>query len=342
MRVGIEICHGFIEDIGYDDFVTAFKRVKTFGFDGMYYKSPQYLSESLDSGKLKAAREYADELGLYLEVGLGRVNPYNTNEAPKVWMLGGGNYRLGMEKIIRAAAEMGCHELVGVTAGWKGQYSGYFCIDRFRTDVSWTEQLRATARFLSALAPTLRDCGSRINLETHEEITSFEILRIIEEIGSDVVGVALDTANVLSRGEDPVAAARRTAPYCHQTHAKDAILFFSPNGVVRQVRPCGQGIVDWPAVVALLKQYNPDLNLTIEDHKGFMPIDFFNAEWRQAHPDLNLAEMGELIRLARECDLKLRSGEIAAVEAYEAIPYADQMHERLRASLTHLKQVIAA
>jgi sugar phosphate isomerase/epimerase len=341
MKVGIEICHGFIDDIGYDDFVTAFNRVKAFGFDGMYYKSPQYLSESLDSGKLKAVRQYANELDLYLEMGLGRVNPYNTNETPKVWLLGNGDYHIAVEKIIQAAATIDCHELIGVTAGWKGQYSGYFCFDRFRTDVTWEDQLLATIKFLKSISPTLRECGSRINLETHEEITSFEILRIIEEVGDDVVGVALDTANVLSRGEDPLAAAIRVAPYCHQSHAKDAILFFSENGIVRQIRPCGEGIVNWKQIIPILIQHNPNINLTIEDHKGYMAIDLFREEWRSAHPDFNLAEMSELIRLARECDIKLRSGEIENVEKYEAIPYQAQMQDRLRSSLEYLKQVVA-
>lgn len=340
MKVGVEICHGFIDDLSYDDFKTAFDRVKAFGFQGMYYKSPQYISESLDLGKLRAARQYADELGLYLEFGLGRVNPYNTSEAPKVWLLGGGDYRLSLEKIIAAAAEIGCHELIGVTAGWKYEHTGYFHFDRFRTDVSWEDQLAATQKFLCVLAPTLRQFGSRINIETHEEITSYEILRIIEAVGDDVVGVAFDTGNVLSRAEDPVAVSKRIGPYCHQTHAKDAILFFSENGVVRQVKPCGSGIVNWKEILPILYQYNPQLNLTIEDHKGYQMIDLFSEEWRQFHPDLNLAEMGELIRLAQLCEVKIRQGEIENVEDYEAIPYKEQMLDRLQTSMDYLNGLI--
>jgi hypothetical protein len=340
MKVGVEICHGFIEDIGYDDFVAAYDRVKAFGLAGMYYKSPQYISHTLDLGRLRAARQYADQLDLYLEFGLGRVNPYNTNEAPDVWLLGGGDYCLALEKLIAAAAEVGCHELIGVTAGWKYNHTGYFHFDRFRTDVTWEDQLLATQKFLKIMAPVLRHYGSRVNIETHEEITSFEIIRIIEAVGADVVGVALDTANILSRGEDPIAAAKRVAPYCHQTHAKDAILFFSGNGVVRQVKPCGKGVVNWREVLPILYPYCPDLTLNLEDHKGYMEIDFFSEEWRSYHPDLNLAEMGELTRLARECELKIASGEVENVLEYEAIPYREQMAERLKAGMDYLNGLI--
>jgi sugar phosphate isomerase/epimerase len=340
MKVGVEICHGFIEDLGYEDFVTAYDRVKAFGLAGMYYKSPQYISKTLDLGRLRAARQYADQLGLYLELGLGRVNPYNTSEAPDVWLLGGGDYCLAMEKLIAAAAEVGCHELIGVTAGWKYNHTGYFHFDRFRTDVSWEDQLLATQKFLKIMAPVLRHYGSRVNIETHEEISSFEIVRIIEAVGADVVGVALDTANILSRGEDPIAAAKRVAPYCHQTHAKDAILFFSNKGIVRQVKPCGKGVVNWREVLPIFYPYSPDLTLNLEDHKGYMDIDFFSEEWRSFHPDLNLAEMGELIRLARECEIKISRGEIEKVLDYEAIPYRDQMAERLKSGMDYLNSLI--
>jgi sugar phosphate isomerase/epimerase len=340
MKVGIEICHGFIRDLDYSDFVTAFDRVKAFGFDGMYYKSPQYISEELDFQKLREAKDYADELGLYLEFGLGRVNPYNTNEKPEVWLLGGGDYRLSLEKIIIAAAKIDCHELIGVTGGTKNHYFGHFCLERFRTDVSWDDQLLATEKFLKKLAPILREYGSRVNLETHEEITSYEILRIIEAVGEDVVGVAFDTANNLTCGEDPLTIARRIAPYCHQVHAKDAIIFFSKNGVTRQVRPCGTGVINWKTILTILHQYNPDLNLNIEDHKGYQMIDLFDETWRNHFPDLNMAEMGELIRLAYACEKKLATGEIEDVENYEQIPFESQMLDRLRTSLGNLKRTL--
>jgi len=340
MKVGVEICHGFIEDLGYEDFVAAYDRVLAFGFAGMYYKSPQYITKNLDPGRLQAARQYADQLGLYLEFGLGRVNPYNTSESPDVWLLGGGNYLLALEKLIAAAADVGCHELIGVTAGWKYNHTGYYHFDRFRTDVSWEDQLLATQNFMRILAPVLRHYGSRVNIETHEEITSYEILRIIEAVGEDVVGVALDTGNILSRGEDPIAAAKRVARHCHQTHAKDAILFFSEKGIVRQVKPCGKGVVNWREVLPILFQYNPDLTLNLEDHKGYMEIDLFSEEWRSFHPDLNLAEMGELIRLARQCEERIVRGEIENVLEYEAIPYKDQMAERLKTSMNYLNGLI--
>ncbi|WP_230193367.1 TIM barrel protein [Paenibacillus sp. CECT 9249] len=245
-----------------------------------------------------------------------------------------------MEKQIRAAASMGAKELIGVTANFKPKHDGYFLYDRFRTDVTWEDQLLATEKFLKLLAPVLRETGTRINLETHDEITSFEILRLIEAVGDDVLGVAFDTCNVLSIGEDPMAVVKRTAPYIHQMHAKDFIVFFTDNGLTRQVKPCGQGVVDFEEIFREIAKYNPKLQLQVEDHKGYMPIDIYVKEWVDRHPDLQLAEVSAIVRYAYLCQKRIAAGQLMEPEAYEAIDYWEQRDERLNASRDHLFSVL--
>ncbi|QMV42511.1 sugar phosphate isomerase/epimerase family protein [Cohnella cholangitidis] len=339
MKVGIELHHGYLKD-EYMPVEQVLEKAKADGYEGVYYKSPFYVSKKLDVGALRGAAACAKDLGMFLDFGIGRVNPYNTTESPEIWRLGGGDYKLAMEKQIYAAAEMGAHELIGVTAGWRGEHKGYFVNDRFRTDVTWEEQLQATTRFLQRLAPVLRETGSRINLETHEEITSYEVLRMIEEIGDDVLGVAFDTANVLSRAEDPVAVAKRAAPYIHQMHAKDGILYFSGNGLVRQLKASGQGIVDYKAIFAEIGKVNPNLHVQVEDHKGLMHVDIYVEQWRNVHPDLSMAEVAELVRLAALCEQRMASGEWMKPDEYEAISYWDEMDERLDSSRKHLQQIL--
>ena len=92
-------------------------------------------------------------------------------------------------------------------------------------------------------------------------------------------------------------------------HIKDAILFFDQFGLVRQPRPCGEGILDWKAILSILGQYSPDLNLTLEDHKGLMPIEIYSSEWMAAHPDLTVEELASLVRLARLSEEKIQKGE---------------------------------
>ena len=54
------------------------------GMDGVFFRTILEMSPTLDSGELREIRAHADELGLYLETGLGKVNPYALAEAPEI------------------------------------------------------------------------------------------------------------------------------------------------------------------------------------------------------------------------------------------------------------------
>ena len=320
----------------------TFRLAKALGFEGVFYKTVLDLSPTLDPGELAELKQLADELGLYLECGVSRVNPYNTAESPEIRAVGGGDYRLGIERMILAARAIGCTELWAECATSANKpYPGYFSVDRFRTDVTWADQLVAIEKFLRLLAPLLRNVGSRLCVETHEEITSYEVVRLVEAVGPDVVDILFDSGNVVNRGEDPLAVARRVAPYTHMTHLKDPLLTFHPQGLVRHTYPCGLGSIDWRAVLSALGEHQPHLHLTLEDHKGVLPIPVYDPVWQSHHPDLNTVELAELFRLAYRNEERIRRGETPDPAVYEPIPSAQQWRERLDQSQSHLRQIIA-
>lgn len=295
------------------------------GLDGVLFRSILDVSPTLDPGLLKDVRARADELGLYLEVGIGKVNPFATPETPLIRELGDGDYRLAMERMITAAAEIGVTNLWSAMANYKPSLPGRFRFDRFRTDVTWDDQIAATVKFLRLLAPIVRAHGASINVETHEEVTSYELVRIVEDVGGDVVGITFDTANVVVRGEDPVAAARRVAPYTRMTHIRDVALFFVDTGFVRLLAPCGQGIIDWSQVLPALRSHAPRLNLSIEGilrSRAEMPVPIYEPEWQDGHPDLSAGEVIELVRLARLHEAAVAAGARPTLEQCRA-PLAD-------------------
>jgi sugar phosphate isomerase/epimerase len=313
------------------------------GMEGVFFRTVLEMSPTLDPGELRELRAHADELGLYLESGLGKVNPYALPEAPEIRAAGDGDTRLGFERMLRACAGIGCTEVWIGTANYKGQYRGNFAYDRFRTDVSWAEQLRASTEFLKLLAPLARELGVHMNLETHEEITTFEVVRLVEAVGPDVVGVTFDVGNVVQRGESPVRAAVRVAPYVRQTHLKDIVLAFAPDGVLKQMRPCGQGLIDFEAVLRVLATYTPTLTLTIENpnERGLSTLEFFNPAWHASHPDLTTAELAEYVGLVNGCQERIASGAWPDLPSYHAQPfgYAEEV-AFIKQSAAHLRQIV--
>src|SRR5262245_61694714 len=295
------------------------------GMEGLFFRTVLDMSPTLDAGELGEIRAHADALGMYLETGLGKVNPYASPEAPELRAVGDGDIRLGFERMMTACARIGCHELWIGTANYKGAYKGKFGYDRFRTDVTWEEQLSASVRFLHRLAPIARDLGIHLNLETHEEITSFECLRVIDQVGEDVMGIVLDTSNPLQRAEDPVRATRRVAPYVRQTHIKDVGLWFGDEVVYRQGREIGDGVVDFRAILPILAEHRPELNLSIENpttRGGIGITEIYDPVWAAAHPDLTVEEFAAWIRLVKGFEGRVARGETVAPEVLQATPFA--------------------
>ena len=81
---------------------------------------------------------------MYLETGIGKVNPYSLPETPEVRQIGDGDTILGFRRMMEACAAIGCTELWSALANYKVSYVGKFACDRFRTDVAWKDQLEAS------------------------------------------------------------------------------------------------------------------------------------------------------------------------------------------------------
>lgn len=114
--------------------------VHSLGLDGIFYRTVLDMSPTLDLGALHEIKARANNLGLNIESGLGKISPYATPEVPELRAIGEGDILRGFERMLRACAEIDCHEVWVSTANYKDRYTGMLAYDRFRTD-----QLAATA-----------------------------------------------------------------------------------------------------------------------------------------------------------------------------------------------------
>lgn len=94
------------------------------------------------------------------------------------------------------------------------------------TYIHWASE--PTEQSLARLVPLMTQAaqyaelaGVELAIETHCDLPSRTIRELIEQVGSDHVGIVLDTANVIRIGEDLLEAARLVAPYTRMLHVKD-------------------------------------------------------------------------------------------------------------------------
>ena len=105
--------------------------------------------------------------------------------------------------------------------------------------------------------------GLEFWFETGQE-TPVTLLRTIQDVGADNMGINLDPANLILYGKaNPVDALDVFGPYVRGIHAKDG-LYPTDGQSLGKETPLGEGKVNFPRLMEGLRQHNFDGHLTIE------------------------------------------------------------------------------
>jgi sugar phosphate isomerase/epimerase len=98
---------------------------------------------------------------------------------------------------------------------------------------------------LRGVAPELREMGAIVAVENYERFAASDFAYIAEQVGPDLAGVCLDTANQLGRGESLEAVTAALAPYTVNLHVKDFTIrrLWHNLGFIVEGAPAGDGML---------------------------------------------------------------------------------------------------
>jgi len=122
---------------------------------------------------------------------------------------------------------------------------------------------RETVAAMREVAAYCKGNGQNFRYETGQE-TPITLVRAIQDVGMDNQGVNFDLANLILYGKaNPVDAIELIGPYVQGIHAKDGLWPTNPKELGEEVA-IGKGKVDFPRILARLKQMNYRGAVTIE------------------------------------------------------------------------------
>jgi L-ribulose-5-phosphate 3-epimerase len=125
------------------------------------------------------------------------------------------------------------------------------------------ELYRETVSAMREVAAYCKANGQNFRYETGQE-TPVALVRAIQDVGMDNQGVNFDLANLILYGKaNPVDAIQLIGPYVQGIHAKDGLWPTNPKELGEEV-PIGKGKVDFPLIIARLKEMNYRGAITIE------------------------------------------------------------------------------
>ncbi len=240
------------------DYSETFKRLAKNGLECCQitvWDPSLYTDEN--ANKLLAA---AEETGIEIStIWAGWTGPgeWNFIEGPATLGLVPPAYRaMRAEQIIeggRFAKKLGVHR-VATHAGFLPEN----CND---------PEYRGIIAVLRYIAKELKKMDINFLFETGQE-TPTTLLRVIEDIGMDNVGINLDTGNLILYGKaSPADAVTVFGKYVMDTHIKDGFYPTTGKYLGREVK-VGEGLANLPEVIRRLKEVNYNGNLVIEREIG--------------------------------------------------------------------------
>ena len=132
------------------------------------------------------------------------------------------------------------------------------------------QELAQAAVDLKQMVGLCADYGVRIALENHEYETSRDILKVVREVNSPLVGTHIDNGNSMMVWEDPLGAITAMAPYAVSTHFKDHLVIQAGGQPMIVGVPLGRGSMDLAACFHLLAQDTSLTRINIEVCYGYI------------------------------------------------------------------------
>jgi sugar phosphate isomerase/epimerase len=111
--------------------------------------------------------------------------------------------------------------------------------------------LQTIISLVKELVPELKSRRIKLAIENHDRLKARDFEKIILSVGSEWVGICLDSVNSMGAGEGFVTVSEILLPYTINLHVKDFTIFRVSDkmGLVIEGRPAGRGFLNIPELL---------------------------------------------------------------------------------------------
>ena len=201
-----------------------------------------------DEAAITAIRAHADTLGIKLQLAFGSVCPSAR----------GFNAQLGtledqVARALRASQVFGATCMRCILGG---------DAERPQIETHIDNMIKAVRGIRSRIA----DSGVKLAVENHGgDLQAREMKMMVESVGTDVMGVCLDSGNPVWMLEDPHMTLETLIPYAETSHVRDSAVWKVPEGIAVRWVNMGDGNVDIDGWIQKFMKAKPGLPIIFEN-----------------------------------------------------------------------------
>lgn len=254
------------------------------GLDVVMYPDPTFL-ESLDDTYLDRLKAKADELGLAIQVGMDSICETSTR-----FPADRGSAAEQLQTMLRVASRLGSPILRCLLGSNE---------DR-RTTTPFDQHLRNTVEALQSARELALDLDIRLAVENHAgDMLGYELRSLVQEAGTDFVGVCIDAGNPLWVGESPFVTLDHVASFTIASHIRDTAVWPHPKGAAAQWVAMGDGNVNIEAWSRRFMAECPTDVFMLETITTLPPkvLNYLEADYWTVYADQPAGEFAQFLAL---------------------------------------------
>ena len=240
--------------IQLNNFEESFKRLRELGFSTCQLNSydVSVMTKDMADRVTEASKKYGIRISA-LWCGWSGPAVWNFYEGPHTLGLVPPVYRAERIKELKKGSDFA--KMLGVT--------DIVTHVGFLPEIPTTTEYHSLISDLKYLANYIKKNGQYFLFETGQE-TPVTLKRVIEDVGTDNLGINLDPANLIMYGKaNPVDALDVFGEYVRGVHGKDGVYPTDGHYLGKEVK-LGEGKVNFPVFIKRLKEVGYNGPITIE------------------------------------------------------------------------------
>jgi len=172
--------------------------------------------------------------------------------------------------------------------------------EQFKSFDEFRQAEKQGLQSLQRAEPVVAKNRFRLAVENHKDQRIPEKLATIRGLGSEYIGLCVDVGNSFTLLEDSLDVAKAYAPYAFTVHFKDQAVRESPEGFWFADVPMGEGFLDLPAIIKVLRDAKPDVHLNLElITRDPLSVPVLKDEFWATMPDSNARELARVLRVVK-------------------------------------------
>jgi len=200
------------------------------------------LCENLEYSKLNKEqlvelKEKADEFGIIIEIGMKGLTRENLSR------------HLEISRYLSS-------DFLRIVLGNSSEFS--------KDDEEKRTLIVQYTKMLREVKPYCEKYKLRIGIENHFDLTSEELVKLVDEIDSPLIGFVFDTTNALGFIEQPEVTLDKFKKRLFSVHLKDYQVKKVDAGYFITGAVLGEGLLDVPRIIGNVLNYNPEASIIIE------------------------------------------------------------------------------